>query len=68
MNFEVALKNLDNPIQTFDEDLLQRRGYVENLCRIFQTASPDARKETLKRPFQLSHKLYAEEKARGLNT
>ena len=41
MNIETALKNLDKPIQSVEEDLLQRSGFVENLCRIFETASPD---------------------------
>jgi len=41
MTVESALKNLDNPIQSFEENLLQRRGFVESLCRIFDTASPD---------------------------
>ena len=41
MIVESALKNLDNTIQSFEEDLLQRRGFVESLCRLFDTASPD---------------------------
>ena len=41
MTTESALKNLDNPIQSFEEDLLQRRSFVESLCLIFDTASPD---------------------------
>ena len=41
MSIETALKNLDKPIQSVEEDLLQRSGFVENLCRIFETASPD---------------------------
>lgn len=41
MNIDSALKNLDSPIQSIEEDLLQRSGFVENLCRIFQTASPN---------------------------
>lgn len=41
MNIEGALKNLDNPIQTFEEDLLQRRGFVQSLCGILEAVSPD---------------------------
>ena len=41
MNIDAALKNLDNPIQTFEEDLLQRRGFVQTLCKIFAASSPD---------------------------
>jgi Cdc6-like AAA superfamily ATPase len=41
MDIETALKNLDSPIQTFEEDLLQRQGFVESLCRIFEAAPPD---------------------------
>jgi predicted KAP-like P-loop ATPase len=41
MHIEAALKNLDRPIQSIEEDLLQRSGFVENLCRIFETALPD---------------------------
>jgi Cdc6-like AAA superfamily ATPase len=41
MNIDAALKNLDSPIQSFEEDLLQRRGYVESLCRILETPSPE---------------------------
>lgn len=41
MKIESALKNLDNPIQSFEEDLLQRRGFVQLLCRIFGAASSD---------------------------
>jgi predicted KAP-like P-loop ATPase len=41
MSIEAALKNLDQPIQSIEEDLLQRSGFVENLCRIFSNTSPD---------------------------
>ncbi len=41
MNITATLKNLDNPIQSMEEDLLQRSGFVDNLCRIFEAASPD---------------------------
>ena len=41
MNINAALKNLDKPIQSVEEDLLQRSDFVENLCRIFETASSD---------------------------
>ncbi len=41
MSIKDALRNLDTPIQSFEEDLLQRRGFVESLCRIFEVASPD---------------------------
>jgi hypothetical protein len=37
MNLEAALKTLDNPIEYFEEDVLKRRSYVENICRILQT-------------------------------
>lgn len=41
MNIKSALKNLDNPIQSFEEDLLQRRGFIQTLCQVLAAASPD---------------------------
>lgn len=41
MSIQAALNNLDNPIQSFEEDLLQRRGFVQTLCQIFAASSPD---------------------------
>jgi predicted KAP-like P-loop ATPase len=41
MNIEAALKNLDNPIETFEQDLLQRVGFAENFCQILAAASPN---------------------------
>jgi len=34
MNIEAALKNLDNPIQFFEEDLLQRRGLEKTFAEL----------------------------------
>lgn len=39
MNIEGALKNWDNPIQRFEEDLLQRSGFVEEFYRILSAVS-----------------------------
>jgi len=38
MNIEAALKNFDNPIETLEQDLLQRSGFVENFCQILAAA------------------------------
>lgn len=41
MKVETALRNFDNPINSFEEDLLQRQGFVTSLCQIVEVASPD---------------------------